>query len=244
MVPRGDYHTHTTLSHGKGSILDNAKIAAKKGLSELAITDHGFDHMLYAVDRKAVKGALEEIKEASRQTGVKIYFGVEANFLSSSGEVDVRESDFEFLDILVVGFHRFVRTSLKERLKFFLPNILGVKSKKRIAKNTDAVIKAVRKYPIDILSHLGYGFKIDARKLAPVLKETDTKVEINSRKNCLTDEELLIFKEAGCKFVIDSDAHTSEDVGKLDKALSLVIKLGLEDVTENINGTLKPKPKR
>ena len=36
-----DYHTHTTFSHGKGSIEDNVKEAVKKGLKAIAITDHG-----------------------------------------------------------------------------------------------------------------------------------------------------------------------------------------------------------
>ena len=31
-----DYHTHTTFSHGKGSIEDNVKVAISKGLKALA----------------------------------------------------------------------------------------------------------------------------------------------------------------------------------------------------------------
>ena len=32
MIIYGDYHTHTTYSHGKGSIIDNAIAAKNKGL--------------------------------------------------------------------------------------------------------------------------------------------------------------------------------------------------------------------
>ena len=35
-----DHHTHTTYSHGKGSIADNVRVAAAKGLKSIAITDH------------------------------------------------------------------------------------------------------------------------------------------------------------------------------------------------------------
>ena len=49
MLLYGDYHTHTIYSHGKGDIIDNARVASKKGLKQLAITDHGFDNKLYNV---------------------------------------------------------------------------------------------------------------------------------------------------------------------------------------------------
>ena len=47
-----DYHTHTTFSHGKGSIEDNVKAAIAAGLTGLAISDHGPGHLTYGVKRK------------------------------------------------------------------------------------------------------------------------------------------------------------------------------------------------
>ena len=40
----GDYHTHSVYSrrkHGKGTIEENVQSAVKKGLRQIAITDHG-----------------------------------------------------------------------------------------------------------------------------------------------------------------------------------------------------------
>ena len=45
----GDYHTHTTYSHGKGSVADNARAAAAVGLKEIAITDHGLRHIIFGI---------------------------------------------------------------------------------------------------------------------------------------------------------------------------------------------------
>ena len=44
-----DYHTHTTFSHGKGSIEDNVKVAAEKGLKAVSISDHGPGHIFYGL---------------------------------------------------------------------------------------------------------------------------------------------------------------------------------------------------
>ncbi|MFR6641738.1 MAG: PHP domain-containing protein [Christensenellales bacterium] len=51
----GDYHTHTYYSHGKGTIEDNVRAAAEKGLKQIAITDHGFRHMMYNVRHMDLK---------------------------------------------------------------------------------------------------------------------------------------------------------------------------------------------
>ena len=45
MILYGDYHTHTIYTHGTGSIEDNVKTAIKRGLKQIAITEHSFSHM-------------------------------------------------------------------------------------------------------------------------------------------------------------------------------------------------------
>ena len=47
-----DLHTHTTYSHGKGSVEDNVRAAKFRGLSQIAIADHGIRHPLVGVGRK------------------------------------------------------------------------------------------------------------------------------------------------------------------------------------------------
>ena len=44
-----DHHTHTIYSHGKGTILDNVRAAAAKGIRSIAITDHGPGHLTYGI---------------------------------------------------------------------------------------------------------------------------------------------------------------------------------------------------
>ena len=68
MLLYGDYHTHTTYSrhnHGKGTVLENASVAANKGLKQIAITDHGFNHILFGLRRRKLAALRAECDDAS-----------------------------------------------------------------------------------------------------------------------------------------------------------------------------------
>ena len=73
----GDYHTHTTYSHGKGSVLDNARVAAQKGLGQIAITDHGLSHVIFGVKRKELPRLRADCEAATAETGVRVLVGME-----------------------------------------------------------------------------------------------------------------------------------------------------------------------
>ena len=110
MIIYGDYHTHTSYSHGKGSILDNAMIARQKGLKEIAITDHGFTHRTFGLKRKDVENIIMDIEKAKKATGVNILFGIEENFVSLDGKIGLLPRDLDFLNIVNAGYHKLVKT--------------------------------------------------------------------------------------------------------------------------------------
>lgn len=232
MVIYGDYHTHTIYSSGKrnskhasGSILENAIIAKEKGLKEIAITDHGFSHRLYGVKRKNLQKMREEINFAMQKTGVKIYLGIEANIISRDGDIDLKPEDFEFLDIVIVGFHSFAKPkNIKELFKFFLPNILGFKRKKDISRNTLAILKAMDKYPIDIISHPGVNMPLDFNEVSNQAYKTNTLLEINGKRIAYTQNDVKTIINNNAKFIINSDAHSANRVGECNKAVNFAIK--------------------
>ena len=107
--------------HATGTILENALIAQKKGLKEIAITEHGLNHKLYGLQKKNISRMREEIDYAQKITGVKIYLGIEANIISSQGDIDLTKDEVGLFDLIVVGFHKFARAkSVKEFWKFYL----------------------------------------------------------------------------------------------------------------------------
>lgn len=234
MILYGDYHTHTIYSknnHGKGTVLENASVAEQKGLKQIAITDHGFNHQFFGVNRRDIPRIKEDILNAKEVTGVDILLGVEANLISSSGDIDVRESDYEFLDVLLMGHHRLVKmTNYKDMYRLNLVNMAlspFAPSKERLNRNTTAFLKALDKYPIDVITHLNYGYPTDTLAVARMAKQKGTFVELNGKHICFTEQELLTMAEEGVKFIVNSDAHRPERVGECNKAMNLIFKLGI-----------------
>ncbi len=234
MILHGDYHTHTIysqLNHGKGTILQNATAAAEKGLKQIAITDHGFNHMFFATKRKLFPQIREEILNAKEVTGVDILLGVEANLISTDGVVDLKESDYDELDIILMGFHKLVKTpTVKDFLQLQAVNMLSSPyraSQKRIARNTSAFLKALDKYPIDIITHLNFGCPTDTLAVARLAKQKGVLIELNGSRINFTDDEMLEMAGEGVKFIIDSDAHTPARVGEANNAINLIYRLNI-----------------
>ena len=251
MALLADYHTHTKFSrhgNGKGTIEDNVREAYEMGLSQIAITDHGFSQKTYGVRRKDIPLVKEKIEDAKEMYPIDVLLGVEANLISSNGDIDIVPEDMENLDILLCGFHRLVKsTTRREQMKFVFKNILCElfhhTSKKQIEKNTNAYINAMRKYDIDILTHLNHGCKVDVEKVARVAKETNTLIELNGKRLGMTDAEILKCYEIGCKFVVNSDAHCPKRVGDCHLGLEAALRLRIPD-SAIVNYNQLPKLKK
>ncbi len=232
-----DYHTHTKFSrhrHGKGSIEDNVRAACSKGLRQIAITDHGFNQPLYGVRRKDFPKILDEVADVRERYPIDVLVGVEANLISSKGDLDVNNDDMKNLDILLCGFHKIVKSNSKrEQFGFIFKNILCSlfhhTGKRQREKNTNAYINAMRKYNIDIITHLNHCCKVDVEKVARVAKETNTLIELNGKRLGMSDKEILKCYELGCKFVINSDAHSPKRVGDCHRGLEACLRLRIPD---------------
>lgn len=237
----GDYHTHTIYSsgkfhskHAKGTIYENALIAKQKGLSEIGITDHGLKHKLYGLQKKNIAKMREEIKNAEQELGIKILLGIEANIISSEGDVDLTKDEIGLFDYIVVGFHTFAKSkNIKEVFKFFLPNMLGFKRKKDIERNTKALTLAMQKYPIKFISHPQINMPLNLVEVCKVANESNTMLEINGKRINYSEEDINIIKKYKTKLIINSDAHLPEHVAEVNKPLNFAIKnnISLEQIT-------------
>lgn len=234
MLLYGDYHTHTIYSrfnHGKGTVLENASVAADKGLKQIAITDHGFNHEVFGIKRKNIPQLQEDILNAKEITGVDILLGVESNIISLDGAVDIKEEDYEFLDVLLMGYHRLVHTNtMRDKVLLSWANMFDKAfrpSKERINRNTTAFLKTLDKYPIDVITHLNYCFQTDTVAVAKMAKQKGVYVELNGKRINFTEEEIQIMIAEGVKFIVNSDAHSPERVGEVNLGMNLVYKYNI-----------------
>lgn len=181
----------------------------------------------------------EEAKRLSEKYNINVLLGVEANFISADGTIDVVESDMEHLDIVLCGFHEIVKAkSIKDKFKLwylhYLYMIVGL-SQKRIDFNTKVVINAVEKNNIDILTHLNAKMLVDPVKIAEACVKKGTLIELNTRHFKLSDEDLIAMAKLGAKFVVDSDAHSPKRIADFELAREVIKRTGIEKSVVNLN---------
>ena len=226
----GDYHTHTIYSHGKGDIEDNVKMAIKKGLKEIAICDHGPGHFLYGVKKRNIPLMKEEIlrlNDKYAKDDITILLGVEANLIGFQGMIDMDDSLIKNTDILLLGYHYgVIPASFGDGIGLYIKNplskISGIGKEKSLELNTLAFIKAINKYPIDFITHPGAKVRLDIRELAKACGKVGTALEINAKHGELSIESIKIAMEEDVEFIVNSDAHTPEDVGNIEKSMERI----------------------
>ncbi len=239
----GDYHTHTPYSHGKNTVLENTLAAKKLGLKEIAITDHGFNHLLFGLKRRRLPDLRSEIEEARRLTGLNVLMGMESNLISLDGATDMKESDLPAFDIYLCGIHEVLRYSgFSDAYNIMFKNYVAYKRGKRpsesvVRNTTRAYINAVKKNPIDILTHINYKCCCDLKEVAKACADYGTYMEINTKKRHVSAEELNLMASAGVRFVIDSDAHSADRVGDTAIAEQLLSEASVPfEQIDNIDG--------
>lgn len=216
---RYDLHTHTIYSHGKGSILDNAKVASEKGLSLLGIADHGFGHNFFGMkpeDVPAMRNDIEEAKKLFPELGIQL--SVEANIINKSGNLDVSREEQKLFDYVIAGYHYGI---LGEDPLSAIGICLGgyVRLFSNRTLNTDIVVKALYENDIKLLSHPGDKIEVDIREIAKACEDTHTMMEINDHHKCLSVSGIRTAAEYDVDFVISSDAHIPQNVGNFERAL-------------------------
>ncbi|MBE7080795.1 MAG: PHP domain-containing protein [Clostridiales bacterium] len=246
MILTADYHTHTPYSHGKNTVAENAAAAVEKGLKQIGIADHGFSHVAFGIRRRQVSAYKAECEAASKQYGIDVLVGIEANIRGIDGKADLTDKDFENFDLYLCGKHVFIwYDRFSDMIRYGGGNLNSGKksktpSKKLVEFNTKAYISVIKNNPIDAVSHLNYLCPANALEVAKCAADYGTYIELNSKKNHLTDEELNdIAVKTSARFIIDSDAHSKDRVGDMRLVEEQISRLNFPiERIDNVDGRL------
>jgi len=236
---RGDLHMHTTESDGTASIREMAEAAIARGLEYIAITDHskllamtnGMDDrraLAHAERIRQVSAELAEEFEAHRgpqwqsyetqlrrgntearkpTVPFRILAGAEVDILLD-GTLDLSDDTLAQLDIVVASVHSGFNQTAEEV--------------------TARVLRAAENRHVHILGHptgrkvLGRDpYKIDLAQLLPAAARLGVAVEHNAApaRADLSDLHLRQAKEQGCKLVVNSDAHATGELDRLEDGI-------------------------
>ncbi len=240
----GDYHTHTKESDGKGSVLDNILSAQNLGLEEVAIADHSFATIACKMTHEKFEKQEREIAEyfAGTENPIKVLHSVEGNLLGFDGDIDIPDDIIERVDILHVGFHRFLNLKeISKNRRYVFVNGFGSKSSKEHIKelNTMAYLKAMDKYPIDVIVHPGHRCPIDMEAICKKAVEKNVYIELNEKHVETIEKDIETIIESDVKLIVGSDGHRPDKVGRFDRVADFIARHNIPE--ERVFG-LKQKP--
>jgi len=238
---RGDLHMHTEATDGRDTIRQMAEAAIARGLTYIAITDHSKNlAMTNGLDDARALAHIKRIQEvdAEMEGRIRILPGIEVDILGD-GTLDLDDSTLSQMDIVVASVHSHFNQPAEEM--------------------TTRVLRALENPHVRILGHptgrkvLGrepYAINIDT-----VLKSASQKgvaVEHNASpaRADLNDLHLRLAKKHGCKIVVNTDAHATEELDQMRYGITQLRRawltpadiLNTQPTAEALLQQLRPKP--
>ncbi len=245
---RGDLHMHTLESDGANSIREMAEAAIERGLEYIAITDHsknlsmtnGMDERRALEHAKHIRQVSDELAEdfavgrgpqwaryerrlrAEEPIAIKpespfrLLAGIECDILLDGG-MDLDDETLAQLDIVIASVHSGFNQTGDEV--------------------TARVLRACENPYVQILGHptgrkvlKREPYRVDLEQLLPTAARLGIAVEHNSApaRSDLSDLHLRHAKELGCKIVVNTDAHSIDELDLIDHGIVQLRRAWLE----------------
>jgi DNA polymerase (family 10) len=202
----GDLHMHTDATDGRDTIRQMAEEALRRGLAYIAITDHSKNlAMTNGLDDARALAHIKRIREVDKEMKgrIRVLPGIEVDILAD-GSLDLEDSTLAEMDVVIASVHsHFAQTS---------------------EEMTARVLRAIENPHVRILGHptgrkvLGREpYAIDIEQVLQRAAALGVAVEHNASpaRSDLTDRNLRRAKELGCKIVVDTDAHATEELAQM-----------------------------
>jgi putative hydrolase len=216
---KGDCHVHSDWSDGGAPIEDMALAAMQLGHDYIVLTDHSPTLTIaHGLDAARLRAQLDVVLQLNETLApFRILTGIEVDILLD-GTLDQDPSLLAELDVVVASVH----SKLRQPSSDLTPRLL----------------KAIADSNMDILGHCtgrivtGRGrpqSTFDAEAVFAACAANGVAIEINSRPERLDtpDDLMAIAIDAGCRFSIDSDAHTPGQLAWQDNGAEIAGRSGL-----------------
>jgi len=199
----GDLHTHTDLTDGVASLDAMVAAARQRGYEYYAITDHAPNLIMQRMTDEKMLAQRERVRALGADTDMELLHGTELN-IGPDGTVDWDADFLNGFDICVASVHSHFDQPRAEMTRRFVTacenphvNVIGHPTTRRIG----------RRPPVEV--DFGELFRACAR--------TGTALEINAspQRLDLPSDHIRAARDAGVKFAIDSDAHSTSDLGNM-----------------------------
>ena len=241
----GDLHMHTDASDGRHTIRQMAEAALARGLRYIAITDHskalamtnGLDDARAIAHVQRIRQVNAELQD-QYEGRITVLTGIEVDILAD-GTLDLEDSTLAQMDIVIASVHS----------RFDQP----------IEETTARVLRAIQNPHVRILGH-PTGRLLLQRK--PIALNLDTilqhaaqlgvAVEHNAHpaRADLNDLNLRLAKQHGCKIVVNTDAHATEELDIMPYGITQLRRawltaadiLNTQPTAEALIAKLRPKP--
>jgi DNA polymerase (family 10) len=215
---QGDLHMHTTATDGRASIEQMINAAKTTGYRYMAITDHSKRvTMARGLDARRLRQHWREIDRAAEAVkGITVLKGIELDILED-GSLDLPDDVLAEADWVVASIH-YGQNQPQERI-------------------TERLLGAIRHRHIHAIGHptgrlIGKrgGQAIDMETVMRAAADHGCFLEVNAQPDRLdlNDVAVMAAKERGVRFVIDTDAHSVEELGFMEFGVYQARRGGLE----------------
>ncbi len=215
---RGDLHMHTDATDGRNSIREMADAALALGYAYIAITDHSKQlAMTNGLDDARALQHIARIREvdAAMEGRIRVLPGIEVDILAD-GTLDLSDEVLAQMDVVVASTHSHFAQGEQEL--------------------TERLLRAVENPYVRIMGHLTgrilmrrEPMRFDVTAVLKRAAELGCAVEHNAsaERLDLCDNHLRLARELGCPIVINTDAHQSATLGRLEYGIRQLRRAGL-----------------
>jgi DNA polymerase (family 10) len=206
----GDLHMHTEATDGRDTIREMAVAALARGLAYIAITDHSKNlAMTNGLNDEDALAHVQRIRQVDAELQqefdgrIRVLPGIEVDILAD-GSLDLADQTLSQMDIVIASVHSHFNQPAEEM--------------------TARVVRAMENPHVRILGH-PTGRKILSREpyaihIEQILQraaDLGVAVEHNASpaRADLSDLHLRRAHELGCRIVVNTDAHATEELDQM-----------------------------